>query len=83
MYIIYISINTHTHTHTHQVIAAAEELGVSIAVKLEARDPSDIAEADLAQAAAAAAAEAAPPAVPTMSRPRGPGARGMIKLPGM
>ena len=64
-------------------MAAAEELGVSIAVKLEARDPSDIAEADLAQAAAAAAAEAAPPAVPTMSRPRGPGARGMIKLPGM
>ena len=65
-------------------MAAAEELGVSIAVKLEARDPADIAEADLAQAAAAAAAAAAaPPAVPTMSRPRGPGARGMIKLPGM
>ena len=70
--------------HIHQVVAAAEELGVTIAVKLEARDPSDISEADLAQVPAeAAAAEAAPPAVPTMSRPRGPGARGLIKLPGM
>ena len=57
----------------------ALELGVNIAIKLEVREPSDLAESDLVPSAAAAEAT---PQLPT--KPRGPGGgRGMIKLPGM
>ncbi len=64
------------------LVDAAAELQVSISIKLEVRESSDLAESDLVLPSEAAEGAAAP--LPTMSRPRGPaGARGMIKLPGM
>jgi twinfilin-like protein len=64
------------------LVEVAAELDVSIAVKIEVREPSDLTESDLVPCPAAP--DSAPAALPTMARPRGPGSgRGMIKLPGM
>jgi twinfilin-like protein len=63
------------------VQAAAEGLGLSIALKLEVRDESDLSEQELYDAPVTAVEPAAPA---TMARPKGPGSRrGMVKLPGM